>query len=91
MGDTDPARGRRPPHTPQLRELQRRTAAYLEFLRDVDQWAEQAADVNRLANPPYAGLLDRLRDELRAARNDHEMGTPTMIARVVGELLGEEP
>jgi hypothetical protein len=65
------------------------TTAYLAVLRDLDTWAEQAADVNRVIVPQYADLLDRLRDEIRAALNDHEMGTPATISGVVAELLGE--
>lgn len=73
----------------ELLKLRSATTVYLAMLRDVDQWAEQAADVNRHVLPEYASLLDRLRDELRAAQSDHEMGTPAAMARVLGELLGE--
>lgn len=65
------------------------TATYLAMLAEADQWAEQAADVNRIANPDFAAGLDRLRDELRTARLAGEMGTPTSIGAVVAELLGE--
>ena len=79
----------KPPVALELLELRSATAAYLSILADVDTWAEAAAGADRQAVPEYAEMLDRLRDELRAARNDHEMGTPAMILRVVAELLGE--
>jgi len=73
----------------ELLKLRSATTAYRNILRDMDAWAEQAADVNRLAVPEYARLLDRLRDELLAATNDHENGTPAALGRLVAELLGE--
>jgi hypothetical protein len=73
----------------ELLRLRTALAVFLAELDPVDQWAEQAADVNRLVNPGYAGGLDRLRDELRAARNARESGTPASLYAVVAELLGE--
>lgn len=70
----------------------RTTLSYvLEALERLDEWAASAAEVSRRDVPEYADLLDRLRDEIRAARSDHEMGTPAVIARVVRQLLGEAP
>lgn len=78
-------------HDPPVELLKLRTAldAVLAYAREADQWAEQAADVNRIARPDYADLLDRLRDEIETAQNRSEMGTPATLAHLVGELLGE--
>ncbi len=73
----------------ELLKLRSAVNAFQNMLRDVDSWAKQAADVNRVVNPDYAAQLDQLRDELRSALLAHEMGTPAAVARVVGELLGE--
>lgn len=73
----------------ELRILRDATAAYVSVLRDFDQWVEQAADVNRLIRPDYAGSLDDLRDEVRSAIAARVVGTPHSIALAVAALLGE--
>lgn len=74
----------------ELRILKDATAAYLAVLQDFDQWAEQAADVNRRVRPDFAAELDGLRDQVRAAMLTDlpPMGTPAVIARALSELLG---
>jgi len=74
---------------PELAKLRQANAAYCTILRDMTSWTERQAEVFEIANPPYAEMLARLLDELRAAANDHESGTPAVIGRVVAELLGE--
>ena len=80
----------RPTRPTELLRLRSATTACLEVVRDLESWAHQTADVNRIVNPEFASQLDWLRDELRTAQLAHESGTPAAIARVVGELLGEE-
>ena len=78
-----------PPVPIELLQLRSATTVYLAMLRDVDQWAQQAADVNRRVRRQYAAELDGLRDELRFALMPREMGSVASIARVVAELLCE--
>ncbi len=91
MVEDNPDRQTRVSHPVPIELLQLRSAttAYLAVLRDLDEWAQQTADANRIVNLDYADQLDRLRDEIRAAQNDHEMGTPAIVGRVLAELLGE--
>lgn len=72
----------------ELLKLRSATTAYLAILSDLDTWAEQVADVNRVVVPEYAGLLDRLRDEIKVALQTREQGTPATMAAVAAELLG---
>ena len=78
-----------PPVPIELLRLRSAVNVFRAMLRDVDIWAEQAADVNRLVQPDFAAQLDGLRDELRAAERAQEMGTPAALGRVLAEMLGE--
>ena len=77
----------RPPT--ELLTLRSATSTYLAMLKDAESWAHEASAVAKRHQPDLAGQLDWLHDELRAARQAHESGTPAAIARVVAELLGE--
>ncbi len=78
-----------PPRPAELLSLRSATTTYLDMLRDVAEWAEQAADVNRRIRPDYAARLEGLSDEIRTALLPREMGTPAAVGRIVAELLGE--
>ncbi len=73
----------------ELLKMRSATTAYLAMLRDLELWAHQAADMNRLVQPHYAAQLDGLCDQVRTAMMAAEMGTPAAVGRVVAELLGE--
>src|SRR5262245_7281589 len=73
----------------ELLKLRSANTVYLAMLADADEWAEQAAAVNRRSEPEYAGQLDHLRDQIRDAQRPDESGTPAAIRRVLAELLGE--
>lgn len=77
----------RPPVPLELLKLRSATTTYLAMLRDVDQWAEQAIDVNRIVNPKYAHRLDELRAQIRDAQINGCIGSPAAIGLVVAELL----
>jgi hypothetical protein len=73
----------------ELLSLRSATTTYLAMLDDIDHWAEQVSDVNRFANPSFADGLDKLRGDLKSARQQHRIGTPASISRSIAELLGE--
>lgn len=77
----------KPPQPPELLRFRTISDYYVESLRRLEEWAQIAAESDRNVVPEYADQLDRLRDEIRAGLNDHEMGTPAIIARVVAQLL----
>ena len=74
----------------ELLKLRSATTAYLDILADIEEWAQVAADVNRIIRPDFAAQLDRLRDQLTTAMLPDETGTPAGIGRVLAEMLGEE-
>lgn len=73
----------------ELLRLRSATTVYLDILADVEEWAQAAADVNRIIRPGFAVQLDRLRDQLTTAMLPDETGTPAGIGRVLAEMLGE--
>jgi hypothetical protein len=77
----------RPPT--ELLTLRSATSTYLAMLGDVEQWAQQAADVNRLIRPDYAEQLDNLRVECQAAQEAMRTGSPAAVLFHLAPLLGE--
>ena len=74
----------------ELLQLRSATATYVAMLRDVDAWAEQAIDVNRIVRPKYAHRLDELRAQLQDAQMNGCIGSPAAIRLALVALLEEE-
>jgi len=70
----------------ELLSLRSATTTYLAMLRDVDQWAEQAADVNRVIRPDFADQLDDLRYRIREATKGAADGSVRSIAGAIDRL-----